>query len=382
MEGFPFKKNEVAKHSVFSASSSSIWLACSGSTSMSEGVEDHSSPSSLLGTAAHSLGEICLKLGLTAYDYVGLTVSGHVVTHEMADAVQLYVGKVREICRKYNVEPMLEKRVVMSSVNENVYGTSDCIFIIGDILIVIDYKHGYGVVEAKGNTQGIFYGVATLDTYRLWETVKRVVICIVQPRADHVEGPIREEVYNIGFMRSYQKIFEKAVNKPFELNAGPHCKWCKARHHCQARRERTYDLASLSKPLDKMSPAEIFAVYDEIDAMRSHLKAIEVKTLDLVKSGVNLKGHKLVRSIVRASCADEEGFIKEAEKRGVSTERLFNKKLKSMTHMKKILPPEMVNEYFVKPPSSITLVKLSDKRPAVSVGESKPPSATGRFGSL
>lgn len=379
-ENFPLTKITDALHSVYSASSSKRWLACPASILMSKDAESTTNPAAELGTAAHELGEWCLKTGVNAYDCIGLIFNKFVVDAQMADAVQLYVSFIRDLCRKYNVEPMLEKRVVMLSVRNDVYGTSDCIIIIGDWLFVIDYKHGYGIVEVANNSQAVFYAIATLDTLGLWQQIKHVQTTIVQPRADHVDGSIRHHIYTIEQLIQWQNVFRQAIQRAESGEspiAGEHCHYCPARGICRARMQRTIDLAYGDKALSVMNVDELIVLYSERNVIRKQLENVEQRMLEFARKGVTVDGHKLVKAITRANCSDEDGFIEAAiNDSGKDKSEFYNMKLKSMTDCKKLVDKGVVDKYFVKPPASTTLVPLNDKRPAVT---NERPSAVGIF---
>ena len=374
------------EHSIYSASSSSRWTVCAAAIRMSLGVVNQTNPAAELGTAAHEVGEFCLRFGINAFDCVGMTFNKHVVDVAMSDAVQLYVSYIRDLCRKYNVDPMLEKRVVMTSVADDVYGTSDCIIIVGDHLFVLDYKHGYGVVEVENNKQAIFYAIATLDTLNLWSVIKYVHTSIIQPRANHIDGAIRSCSYTIEQMVYWQNVFNKAVadgrRGDSSFTTGKHCKYCPARGFCRARIMYTLNLIFFGDPVDSMTDVEIAAVFNEIDSIKTNIEAIKERATFLARKGVPIEGYKLVRAITKAKCEKPDEFVAKAIELGVKREDLFDEKLISMTRVKKVVDANLVNTYYIKPPASTTLVELSNNRPAVSVLKPAPVDATGIFGEI
>jgi len=366
-------------HSRFGASGFSRIIACNGVIRQTRHCVNESNPAAELGTAAHEAGEFALRMGVNAFDLLDIEFNGHTVDAAMAEAVQLYVAFIRNIALVNNVKPMLEVKVIMLSVREDVFGTADCIFIIGDTLHVYDYKHGYGIVEVKNNSQATFYGVAALDTFQLWDTIKTVRTGIIQPRADHVDGSIRLHDYTIEEMKQHQIVFkntvEAASNPNAPLNAGEHCLYCMASGFCRPRIERTMSLAYGEKPVETLNENEIIAMFKEVPALKRNIARIEERALSLARDGKEIEDFKLVRAIKRASCSDEKLFIEAAKKSGIDKSKLYNLKLKSMTDCKKIVDKKVVDEYFVKPPASTTLVKMTDKRAAVSTR----PSAVGKF---
>jgi hypothetical protein len=377
----------MGAHSKFGASSFARVIACNGSIRQAKDCINTTNPAAEQGTAAHELGEFCLHLGVNAFDCLGMKFNGFTVDAEMADAVQLYVSFIRDIALKNNVDPKIEVRVVMLSVGEHVFGTADCIFIIVDTIHVYDYKHGYGIVEVENNAQAIFYGVATLDTLNIWDKINHVVTGIIQPRADHIAGSIRLHSYSIQEMREWQLVFKKTVrlasDPNAELNAGEHCTYCLASDFCRPRMERTMQLAYGEKPFDTLNEEEIIVMFREIRTIKRNLDRIEERALELVRAGKQIKGFKLVRGIQRANCENETGFVEAVENlkdSEIKKDDLYNTnvKLKSMTDCKRILNHSLVNQYFIKPPMKTTLVKMTDKRPAISTAN----SIIGKFKSV
>jgi hypothetical protein len=379
-------------HSKFGASGFHRLIACHGVIRQARDCCDSSNDAAELGTAAHECGEFALKMGVNAFELLDLKFNGHTVDAAMSDAVQLYVAFIRNLAQQFNTKPMLENRVIMSSVRDDVFGTSDCIFIIGDTLHVYDYKHGYVVVEVENNSQAIFYAVAALDTYQLWDKIKHIRTGIIQPRADHIDGSIRTADYTMQDMREWQNTFRETViaasdqNAP--LNAGEHCRYCLASAFCRPRIERTIKLAYGEKPIETLNEDEIITMFKEVPIIRRNLERIELRALELARDGKEIKDFKLVRTITRAKCNEEKEFVEAVTESGdISKEKLYNQKLKSMTDCKKIIDHGLVNKYFVKPPPSTTLVKMTDKRPAISSRPSaigkfnqvERPSATGKF---
>ncbi len=369
---------QAPAHSEFGASKFHRILECVGSVRMSRGRPDSSNEAAEIGTAAHELAEWCLKTGLNAYECLGLTFNKRKVDLRMVEGVQLYVSYVRDLCRQLKVDPMLETRVIMTSVSNDVYGTADCLILVGDHLYVIDYKNGRVTVEASENPQAIFYGVAALDTFQLWGKVKHVTLGIVQPNGDHIGGQIRTAQLTTQDMLEWQKHILLTVNqakaRDAKTRAGTWCKHCPAAGTCRARIERTLSLVYTEKPRDEMNAEELEIVFLEISTIKNTLEKLEESVIGLARKGKAIEGYKLVNSIPRAKCEDEKGFVEAAKKHGVTQDKLYNKKLISMTDSKKLLPHKLVNAYFKKPPPSTTLVKSNSARAAVSTS-----SAVGKF---
>ena len=371
-------------HSIYSFSSSNRWMNCPACIRMSKGVPNSTSPAAELGTAAHELGEFCILYGFTTYDCIGMVFNGYEVDDHMARTVAIYVGHIKSLMIETGVKPLVEVKVVLSSLQrDDVYGTSDIVFvyIVGRKLYIVDYKNGRGAVEVQDNTQLICYALASLDTFDLWQSVDKIVTTIVQPNYAHVDGAIRSAEYTIAeLLQWWHKVHaaitecDKPDSKP---KAGNWCYWCPARANCRERMIMTLqDAYTDTVPVDQMTIEELIVVYREIGNITSHLDAIGKRILEHSRTGGSVTGHKLVNTRPRAAVNDEKALVQAA---GDKSELLYEKKLVGVTKAKKILPIEVINKFYVKPKSSTTLVPLSDNRPAINVSR---PSAIGGFGGV
>jgi hypothetical protein len=152
----------------------------------------------------------------------------------MADAVQTYVDAVRP----YTVleDHLIEAKVAAPI--ENCFGTLD--FGAYDAparrLTVADFKYGKGVVvEVAGNRQLLTYAAALLPGC---DAVDEVELIIVQPRRLHRDGPVRQAIHtkaeleaHVAAARSAAALIER---DPPILNAGDHCRFCRATSFCPA----------------------------------------------------------------------------------------------------------------------------------------------------
>lgn len=377
----------MTQHSTYAFSSASRWFedACSASIRMTRGMKSTTNPAAELGTAAHELGEFCIKFGTHPKECIGMVFGQYshnnepiVVDEPMADAVALYVGYANDLMVKTGVKAELEKRVVMSSLGRNdVYGTSD--FTLLDLanrtLYVSDYKHGYGLVEVLNNKQLIGYGISTLDTLNAWGLVDKVVTTIIQPRVQHVDGCIRSHTYTTAELVEWQKRFANSIQLAEDPNAKPvpgeHCLWC-IKAKCRARFLYVLDLAYQDAPDDELTDTEIGIVYSKLGVLKRFIKRIEDEQLEITRTtGKVPEGYKPVKSIQRAKVEDEKGLIKALENAGVDPSVAYEQKLKSKTAAKKVIPAKILNEYFVVPPSKTTIAKLNDNRPAIRIGSAE-----------
>lgn len=376
------------EHSIFGASGMAITEKCPGQIrmnrlfkSMFPELADKPNAPAAEGTAAHELGEFALRLGCETSSCIGSVFNKHVVTEAMADYVNVYVGEIRKILAENpDAVLMVEKRVTMTSVANDVFGTGDCIIYIPSKrkLYNIDLKYGYGIVDVNDNIQLAHYSVSTFDTFQYWDLVDTVEAMIIQPRAEHIDGVIRRFTFTradlIEWQRKFVKIVEIARRDDAPIIAGDHCKYCDASAICRARILRTINMLSLDGPLHSLSEDEIMGIFTEIPTLIRTLEALKEVTINLGKSGKRLKGWKLVKAKAWHVCNDTDAFVTEvmADKRTKLEDDydLYNLKLKGKTDLKKLkgVPKDIVDKHFVAPPDTLTFVKDTDPRPAYGVG--------------
>ncbi|AUR84415.1 protein of unknown function DUF2800 [Vibrio phage 1.055.O._10N.286.55.E9] len=385
------------EHSVFGASGMAMTEKCPGSirmkklfASMYPDLVNKPSPAAEEGTAAHELGEFALRMGCETSDCVGSTFNEHVVTEAMAEYVNVYVGEIRKILAENpDAILMVEKRVTMLSVANDVFGTGDCIIYVPSKrkMYNIDLKYGFGIVDVNDNIQLAHYSVSTFDTFQYWDLVDEVEAMIIQPRADHIDGVIRRYTFTRNDLIEWQRKFVNIVNiarrDDAPLNAGDHCKYCEASPICRPRILRTFNMLSLDAPLDTLDESEVMGIYKELSTLNRNMEAVKELASKLGKGGKRLEGYKMVKAIQWHVCKDEDEFVSDlmADKRTKLDDEyaLYNLRLKGKSALKKLkgVPKDIIDKHFEEPPVSLVLVPNTDSRPAHGVG-----GGLNRFGAV
>jgi hypothetical protein len=229
------------EHSAHGASIAARFFACPGSIRASEGIPNKTNPAAEEGTAAHELGEICLREGCSAFSYLGLTVHDHEVTDKMATTVQKYLDE----CRLYmgaGWEWWIESRVRLDLLNPPVplFGTTDFAAYNRKLrkLVIIDLKNGYVPVNIKGNLQVRYYALGTYLSLPADYEVDEIELIVVQPNDFRNPAPKRDYTTIIDLMDFGMLLVEKCYEtlKPdAPLHAGPHCKYCPKTGKCPAQ---------------------------------------------------------------------------------------------------------------------------------------------------
>jgi hypothetical protein len=377
-------KITYALHSVYAFSSASRWFedACPASIRMTRGMKGGTNPPAELGTAAHELGEFCIRNGAQPIDCLGMQFGVYseskepiIVDSAMVEAVTLYVGYANDLMVRTGVKAQLEVRVVMTSLGrDDVYGTSDLGLadIANRTLYISDYKHGYGLVDALNNKQMIGYAISYLDTFNLWQHIDKVVTTIIQPRADHIDGCIRSHTYTTAELVQWQMRFANSIklaeDPTLKPMAGDHCLYC-IKAKCRARLLYVLDKAYQDAPDDELTNTEVLVMYNELPVMERFAQRIKDEALNIARTtGQVPENCKAVKAIKWAIVDDEEGLLKAVDEAGIARNVLYKQKMIGKTAAKEVLPSAIVNKFFIVPPSNVTIAKLTDNRPAIRVG--------------
>lgn len=376
---------EAKLHSKIGASSAHRWMTCPGSVRMSEGAENKDSPYALEGTAAHTLGEMCLVGNSSPSQFIGsmMEVTGNdgqthdiEVTEEMADAVTEYVEYVRDTLKNSYGELYVEQKFDLSNIHRGLSGTNDaCIIEPFGTLHVFDYKHGRGVkVEVKRNPQLMYYGLGALKDYE----VEKVVLHIVQPNCDHPDGRIRawettpEDLAKFGRELKDAAALTEEPDAPL-VATEKGCKFCPAAGFCPALKERAYSVAKASFAEDdtillpepeKLSNEEISKVLASSNLLSSWIASVENHAHSQAEKGNPIPGYKLVKKRANRKWRDESDVVSKFSA-VVGDEQLFDKKVKSPAQMEKVVGKSEVDKLTEIPDTGTTLVPEWDKRPEV-----------------
>ena len=267
-------------HSILAPSAAGIWGkldGCTGWAAMSQMYPDsENSEAALEGEAGHEIAEDLVKQFrqgqiLKPVDhYVGKKASNGVVYDEdMYSGALIYALDISNVMRESGVFSDkftgIEDRLTMEDIHPELFGTCDFWLFDGHRrkLYVYDFKYGYGVVEPYENWQAMCYVKGVLNKLNLNGLESQditVHIRIGQPRTFHREGQVREWVVPLTELRGYFNILTQHAAQALSENAitcsGSHCRYCTARHSCEAALTagmNLYEVATTPTPLD-LSP--------------------------------------------------------------------------------------------------------------------------------
>jgi hypothetical protein len=258
------KTSEVKEHSEFGGSKSEQILNCPGSVLLSRGIPNKDNPASMHGTAAHACLEFIirnhkqlknpvqrkriLKKALSSSTTI---IDSDNVTHvidwdeEMVDDAIDALAWVKEQLSP-NTTVYVESKIDSSSFTTEGQGSTLDIGIAvwsARELIIADYKYGKHAVEVKNNSQLIYYALGMLIKLKAFKKFDRIRLVIIQPRASHKDGHIREHVISVEDAIKWGKKFRKVVKIALKPNAplkigDKWCFFCLAKKKCPAMKAK------------------------------------------------------------------------------------------------------------------------------------------------
>lgn len=386
----------MSAHAKLSPSSAYRWFVCPGSVRETAGMPDDSNEYAREGTAAHTLGERCLKTGTNAEKWIG-SHAGRIrvdytdsngkpaeqfftIDREMADAVQVYLDFCREVGSRPNARLLIEEKVGLGSIDpllEPVWGTSDCTVYVPEerTLYTIDYKHGKGkVVDVHDNKQLKIYALAAWATFADKFKVDRVVTVIVQPRA--FGEPVRQAEYSAAELIDFAQDVVEAVERTEEPNAplvpGDHCDFCKINGRCRAQATQAIAVAqdefALTQP-QQLTIDQCVAILAKAELLENWIKGVRQYLHEAAERGEKIPGYKLApKRATRQWVVPEQEVVATLAPLVASDDELYSKELLSPAQMEKVvgkknLPADLI----VSVSSGYNLVKDADSRPAITL---------------
>lgn len=380
-------------HSPLGASGAERWMSCPGSVALLKELQlpESDDPSYRIeGTAMHEAAEHCLKNGLDTWEIVGETFSTIVIDAAMADAVQVYL----DVCRadKDIASTTFVEYRISSPVHESFYGTADWVALISkagrlsisemradeERLVIADLKGGQGIiVEPDDNPQLKYYAFGVIDgmersSGQVFDDTLKVVLRIVQPRAYHDEGCVREWETTVGEIKEWvhDTLVPAMARAEIDntLEAGPWCRFCAAKLVCPLLTS-LFRAAATSNPQEiiNYSDASIARSYQYVKAVKFYLKALEDETYRRLNMGIEMTGSaKLVAK--KANRVFKDGAL-EAIKAAVGDEAFTAPALKSPAELEKVSPAAkaLVKEWAYMPSTGLTVAMWDDPKPAVKV---------------
>lgn len=372
----------MPKHAYLSASASHRWLACPPSAKLCANILDQASEYAQQGTDCHELCAYLVEKAL-GKDVIDPTENLTYYDAEMQNCAEEYRNYVleqieasKEFCKDPQV--MIEQRLDFSRWVENGFGTGDCVIVADEVLQIIDYKHGLGILvsagddEYGGNSQMMCYALGALEVFGDIYDINQIKMTIFQPRRNNIS------TYTISkedLLKWADEVLAPTAQLAYvgkgEFNAGDHCTFCKVKATCRKRAEYNLELAKYDfKMPATLDDTEIAAILEKVDEMISWGNDIKDYALQQAQSGVHFEGWKIVEGRSNRKYTDENAVADTVKDAGFDP---YEKKLLGITSMSTLLGKkkfeELLGGLIYKPPGKPTLVPESDKRPTMNTAK-------------
>ncbi len=369
----------MSAHAILSASGAHRWMACTPSARLELEFEDNSGEAAAEGTAAHALAEHKLRKALKLRSKKPVSKYD---SDEMDICTDDYVGFVLETVTQTKLscsDPrvLIEQKLNFSQYVPDGFGTGDCVIIADGTLHIIDFKYGQGVlVNAEDNPQMKLYALGALELFDGIYDIDAVSMTIFQPRRENVS------TYTVFKKALYQ--WAEEILKPTaalaydgagEYAPGEHCQFCRAAVKCRARAESKLKLTALEFALPPLlSDEEIAEVLSSTGDLTNWANEIMAYATDTaVNHGKQWPGFKVVEGRSNRKYSDERAVAEAAKSAGYHD--IYRQSLIPITEMEKLLGKakfkEVLGGLIRKPSGKPTLVRLSDKRPAMNLSSAK-----------
>lgn len=371
------------EHAFVSASAAYRWSRCVMSVTFSQQFPDTGSPYAAEGTLAHSIAELKLNKQFTPMppsEYkrkIEALKADPLYQDEMDGFTDRYVEEILKICHALPTRPYVvaEKKLDLSHIIPEGFGTADCVVLHGDTLHIFDLKYGKGVpVSAEENPQLRLYALGAVREYSMLYDIRRVVTHIIQPRLDNMSSEELSTEELTAWGETIKPLAEMAYRGEGDFCAGDWCRFCKGKNHCRAR---TAAMLELEQPKERMERGEVLtdeeigSILLRAQTLENWVKGLKEYAFQKISTGGNIPGWKLVEGgggkrfisdvdkafAVLTSSGYEEAVLYAREPIGVpALEKLCGKK--KLT--------ELIGSYITKPAGKPTLAPVSDKRKALS----------------
>ncbi len=295
-------------HSILAPSNAGTWGSpngCTGSVFMTQVFPDVDGPEAIEGREVHDL--VARALILLQSDPRNL--EGFKCSDEQYEAAAMVCEDVMNTRdSQENGFFAVESKTAAPRIHAESYGTIDSYLLTWSgsknrELWIWDFKYGYGIVEVFENWQLINYAAAIFDEHGIDgfdDQNLTVHFRIIQPRAFHQAGPIREWTISGSDLRAYFNVLktnaEKAVSDDATTHSGPHCRYCSARHACRTALDsgmQLYELAHKSTP-QELTPEALGVQFGIVKRAREQLEYLETgleqEMVGRIRAGVRVPG--------------------------------------------------------------------------------------------
>lgn len=298
----------MSNHSIIAPSASARRHQCPASSMHEAQYKDVQTDSSREGVAAHELAAMMLNYYRerrprpARSEIIGATATNGVVWDDDSyDGAEMYANDViSHAADRDNI--IVELKMRIPQIHDQSFGTPDCWLYNRNekSLRIWDYKFGHIVREAEGNHQLIEYIAGILPTLH---DVQRIIATIVQPRARHIDGPIRSWHISVADMQQHIARASAAAHAALS-DAPPHvpgreCLYCKHALNCAALHDAAVDAIEYAHSGEYLHMSARSAGYELIrlrkamELIKARVTAVEAYIEAKIISGESVPGWQL-----------------------------------------------------------------------------------------
>lgn len=408
------------EHSNKGASGAERWMNCSGSSALITAMEieeETDSPDYREdGVAMHEAAAHLLMTAGDAWEIAGETFNNREITPAMADAVQVYLDRVRASLGKigpgyaHGHQFFVEAKLAAPDIHEAMFGSVDFGAIVPPeiaaaivttddpavtwekgFLDVTDLKGGEGIeVDAEDNPQMKYYAFMLIHTkFPDLDDDFPVRLTIVQPRCFSYEGPVRDWWTTVGEIKAWvvRDLLPAMNSTDDNLEAGGWCRFCPAKLVCPLLTGLFNAAANYDpKAVVNINSEALGLAYNKIEAVKFYLKALEDTVFARLKSGtkvphtklVNKKAHRIFKDTVTVKVEEKEVEVDLPQYlvKMFGDAAYQDRKLKSPAEFEAVQGgKEFVKQYAYMPVTGLTVAREDDRRTGITVA-----TASERFG--
>ena len=361
------------KHAFLSPSSAERWVHCPPSAWLSEQFPDQGSVFASEGTEAHRLCEYLLHQELGIPD-VDPRPSLQYYTEEMEEAAQGYVQFVRERIAEFPAvhEPplvMVEQQVDLRLYIPESMGTSDCVILGDNEIVVIDFKYGMHRVPAT-SLQLRIYALGACEMFRDLYMIDKVRMYIYQPRIGSAEKAemSMEELY-AWVREELEPRAQEAFAGKGEFACGEWCRNCRARRTCRELAAHQLEIAKFDfKDPPLLTDEEVAEVLSRADSLAAWANGVKEYALQAALDGRRFAGWKLVEGKSIRKFADDNAAEARVAAAGYVP---YEKKMLSLTALERLMGRKnfqnLLSDLVVRTEGKPVLVPVSDRREEITV---------------
>lgn len=326
-------------------------MRCNGSASMAkfDGAIDANHSVRDEGIAAHYLAVQIMQSGLDENSLIGTQApNGIFITEEMFAHIIDYL----DLINGWGPDILFsEMECDTSHQNGSFYsvkGRADNVTLTADNWLMIDdFKYGYRIVEPENNWTLISHAIGFCASRIGQPLPEKFVFTVVQPRAAHNDGPVRQwSIDQTEFMSFWQKLADTLSNLNDELNTGNHCAKCPSLHYCPAATKAGLNAIEVAENAfnENLTNDELSLFMDllnnAIATAKSKLDAMQELALHRIKSGQVVKNYMPENSLGNTTW---KGFVKPDLIKVMTGVDVTSGKMITPNQAKKLgVPPEIV----------------------------------------